>query len=174
MKPILFTIIFVFSLSVVASSQTIEKLSNRLALIKKSSDLSLQQEGGRLNSLVNDLHPTLYFQNGEFVKNESQEQPLVITSDAASLHKLYIENKLFKSVELLCIKVNSPDDLNTVINLSAIKGFKKLKFVYLLFTFNPCFDSLVTDSCGYSVVSKMFNGIENCNYKVFYEISISE
>ena len=154
-------------------SQTLECLGSKLLIMSKSSNSELKKEAARINTLIFDLHPALYLQSGEQIEYTSSKSPLLVVTDVFSLPLLYNGNALYKSTELIYVKVESPEELESLLEISKIRGFEKLKYIHILFSFNPCDDSM-GDNCCYNTVAKMVRGIENSAYKVLYEISVIE
>jgi hypothetical protein len=154
-------------------AQTVERLGNKLLMMNKSSNSELKKEAARINTLIFDLQPALYLQSGKQIEYTSSKSPLLVVTDVISLPLLYNGNALYKSAELIYVKVESPEELESLLDVTKISGFKKLKYIHILFSFNPC-DDVMGDSCYYNTVAKMVRGIENSAYKVLYEISVIE
>lgn len=155
-------------------SQTIERLQNKLLLMNSSPSKEIKNEAARISGLVNDVQPTLYLQQGTQLKYSESVAPVLIISDIRSLPLLYRYNKLFKSVELICVKVESPTEMHEALDISNIKGFENLKYIYILFTSNPCGEGVVANSCYYNTVADMLRNVENFNCKIVYEVSVNE
>lgn len=148
-QRILFVVLLILFVSINSFSQTISrpkqnvekstpsvvKLEDYLKSTVVSSDNATDKDASsNLLSLIKDLKPTIYLKN-ESVKTYG-ENPSVLRSDVASL-KLAANNKSsMKDVEIVIINVDNPKDLEAPIDLSFVTNLKKVKYVYLLLSFN--------------------------------------
>lgn len=163
---------FVAPLSKVYGQQVLE-LNGTLSSMKASSDASQKTEADNLKSLVYDLKPALYFQNGQLTQAEKQV-PVKIITDVASIHLLSDSNNLYNQVELICIKVENTSDLNFVLNVPDLASFKKLRYIFFLCTFEACPGDPESGSCIPDKISKMIQGSDNSGFTIYYQYSIGK
>lgn len=166
-----FTIISFTFFSASIFAQAIEEFGSKLSEMEKSSDASQIKEAHYLKGLVSDLHPTVYLHNGE-LQPVDEQMPVRINTDITSLNLLNARNPLFNGAELLCIRIQNENDFNTTLNLSDLKGFKNLKYVYILCTFKICPDQYSDKDCESSKISRIIRGYENSGFGVFYSVII--
>ncbi len=164
-------VIFLLEIVPTCFSQTIKNIDAELSAMQQTIDKSIKAEALHLNSLVNDVQPTLYFQNNKLIQTEEKGLPVKITTDMYSVNLLYQENPLYKSVELICIKIENIADLQMQLNLNQLKSMVGLKYIYFLSTFNMC---LTQSGCESSEIMKMLENSEATNYKILYRTSINE
>jgi hypothetical protein len=145
---ILFVSINSFSQAISRPKQSVEKyapsvikLDDYVKSLAVSSDNQTDKDvQNNLLSLIKDLKPTIYLKNG-LVKTYG-ENPSVLRSDVASL-KLASNNKSsMKDVEIIIINVDSPKDVQTPIDLSFVTNLKKVRYVYLLLSFDESASTL--------------------------------
>ena len=128
-------------------------------------------EANRLRSLVNDIQPTLSFQQNEVIGDKAGA-PVLIDADVASVNQLYLNNPKFNSVEIIRIRINSPEDLNLVVDMSRLESFTNLKYLYFLCAFDICEEQSSKSACEIGKIIKMISSGGNSKIKFFYEISI--
>ncbi len=133
--------------------------NSMLTQMTESGDSALVQEAAYIKSLVTDKQPTVYI--NDVVKASGSSAPLRADVKAGSVSKLSIENTLFQQVELITLRIDSPEDLSTVLDLSLIQGFTNLKYIRILCSFECSAEQLST------IVTGNSSGI-----KVFYSVSI--
>lgn len=145
------------------SAQEVRELNSVLS----GNDVEINQ----IRSLVNDLQPALYYQQGELI-GDRVVTPLLIDTDAASLNQIYANNPQFSNVQIIRIRLNSPEDLNVNLDISRLEFFPNLKYVYFLCTFDICEDESSKSVCEIGKISKMIISGESSKIKFFYLISI--
>jgi hypothetical protein len=147
-QRIFFVVLLILFVSTNSFSQTISrpkqnvekniisvvKLDDYLKSIISSNKSSAEGEHDNLLSLVKDLKPTIYLKNGS-VKTYGLN-PSVLRADVASLKLASNSKSSMKDVEIVIINVDSPKDLQTPIDLSFVTNLKKIRYVYLLLSFN--------------------------------------
>lgn len=147
-QRIFFVVLLILFVSTNSFSQTISrpkqnvekniisvvKLDDYLKSIISSNKSSAKGEHDNLLSLVKDLKPTIYLKNGS-VKTYGLN-PSVLRADVASLKLASNSKSSMKDVEIVIINVDSPKDLQTPIDLSFVTNLKKIRYVYLLLSFN--------------------------------------
>lgn len=143
------------------SGQTVQSLD--VALSADTEELQ------HLESLINDLNPTVYLQ-GTTVKAFGNGFPLVAECDTKSIGLLYDGNSLFNQVELIRIKIASSLEMAILtMDLNNLTGFPNLKYLYLIYTFDACGDQ--ADGCLAENAGKSITGNES-PVTVLYSLSI--
>jgi hypothetical protein len=153
----------IFLIALKVSAQEVGELNNALS--------GNDSEVNRLRSLVNDIQPTLIFQQNEVI-GDKVEAPVLIDADVASVNQLYINNPKFNRVEIVRIRINSPEDLNLVLDISKLESFTNLKYIYFLCAFDICEGQPLKSNCEIGKILKMITSGGNSKIKFFYEISI--
>ena len=136
---ILFVSINSFSQTISRPKQNVEKSTPSVVkledYLKSTSDNpTYKGYGNNLLSLIKELKPTIYFKNGS-VKTYG-ENPSVLRSDVASLKLAANSKSSMKDVEIVIINVDNRKDLEAPIDLSFVTNLKKVRYVYLLLSFN--------------------------------------
>ncbi len=124
-----------------------------------------------LRSLVNDIQPTFYFQQSELIGDKG-EMPTLIDTDVASVNQLYKDNPAYSSVEIIRIRISSPEDLNLILDISRLSAFLSLKYVYFLCDFKICGEQSAISDCEIGKIAKMISPEENRGITFIYLISI--
>lgn len=115
-----------------------------------------------LKSLVFDVLPTIYVENGS-IKNFGNGPAVRLETDSKSFASLYQENPIFDQVQIITIKLNNPDDMKVVpLNLQSLTGFTHLKYILFLCNMN----------CNPSSINKMFKTASQDGFEIFYQVSI--
>ena len=109
---------------------------NKMQLAKKSSaktsSAALNNDSDRFFEIVNVLLPTVYVSKGAIVKVSGEGAPVKMNfSDANTTTVLNSVNKLFSSIELVSIMLKNKNDINKAIDVSLLKGFDSLKYIYI-------------------------------------------
>lgn len=169
-KSLLSTLCMLF-LSASSFGQEINELGTKLSAMDKSADAYIRNEAVYLKSLVSDLQPTLYLQNGKFKQTELQISKRINT-DVSSLQLLNLQNPIYENAEIICIKIENENDLLATLNLSDLSGFKSLKYVYFLCTFNVCQGQYSPSECEVEKIAQIIKRNENPGYLVFYSVII--
>jgi hypothetical protein len=139
-----------------AQNINIMELDALMISLKASPDSAVVAGSVHLESLINDLQPTVYI--GTSVKSNGGMQPVCAEIKAADIQKLKTENPLFSQVELITIILNKPSDINFVLDLSDLSSFTNLKYVYFLVEFdctNKEMQKLYLPKTGISVMYKV-------------------
>jgi hypothetical protein len=160
MMSVLLILMLVFSI-LKTFAQDAKELGTTLSSMKASSDASIQSQAAHIESLIYYLQPKLYINNG-VEKKYGEVSPVSVESDAQSVSNLNEVNSLFSQVELITIKLNSPEDLNFVLDISTLHSFVNLKYIQFLCNFN----------CAPSLINKLFLQKNNSGVTVYYNISI--
>tara|TARA_R110001583_G_scaffold49099_2_gene153784 strand:- start:2838 stop:3395 length:558 start_codon:yes stop_codon:yes gene_type:complete len=83
-------------------------------------------------SLKKNLKPTIYIENNRIKKVSGDTAPLILKyENSYSLEILNENNSLIKEVELITIKLKSQNELNNRFDISKIRGFNNLKYIYI-------------------------------------------
>jgi hypothetical protein len=135
-SKIIFSIIFSIIVNIQLSAQTLTavELNDYLSStgVKKSrvTTTSKQAETNSLESLVYDLHPTAYIQNGEI--KIYGDKPVVKAELSPSSFPLFNSgNPALSQIELLVVKLNADEEANIFLDFSQNRDFKRLKYVYV-------------------------------------------
>jgi hypothetical protein len=158
MKKLSMVIILTVLTSISLQAQNIMEFNSYLEQAKSSTDPLVNANISHLEHLINDLQPTAYV--GSDIKSIGETQPVCVEVKSADIKKLSIANSLFTQVELITIVVNSPADLNFVLDLSKLDSFTNLKFVYFLCEFE----------CKIEEMQKLY--LPKAGITVFYKVSI--
>lgn len=166
----LLTTLCLLGLSLGSYSQQVLQLDETIAQMLASGNPELVEQGNNLQSLVYDLHSTVYARSGQLT-NPLGGIPLVCDSDVASLWQLYEPNYLFNQVELLIVKIQQPGDLSSFLNLTNLEGFSNLKYLLFVCKFYPCQNP--DPACEISLISQMISGSNESIEMILYQVSIS-
>ena len=110
-----------------------------------------------MEKLLYDNQPSIYFNSSE-VKTLG-ENPKSFFVDFQNLNRLNNSNLLKNNIEIVTIKINNPNEINSTIDLSVFSSFKKLKYVHI-------YSSVIINE---SILSKMIRNYDE-KYTVFYTI----
>jgi hypothetical protein len=168
---LLFSLLTLLVLTDAGRAQEVQDLGSRLFVMRGSADAAIKNEADHLNSLVYDSHPTLYGQDGQFIRT-GEQFPVRLIVDISTMQLLNTPNSLFSDVEIICIKVEKPSDLNFVLKLADLAGFAKLKYICFQYSFQPCPDQLGNSACALEKISGMVQGGNVSGLKTFYSINI--
>ena len=123
--PITFLVIFTFCIGIAQGQET---------NLTFAPTHGVAVEYSYLSQLVYNLQPTITLTNeGKLFYGESNF--LVVECPPALLPQLYAQDNLFATVELLRIKIESPQD-EFLLNLSDLTSFSNLQYVQLIFLYN--------------------------------------
>lgn len=166
-------IVFVFLaalVSLISTAQQVKELNEVLSIMKASGDPSVRAEGLHLESLVYDLHPTLFYENGQ-ITGTPEGLPVRVNSDVASMGMVTTAGN-YQQVEILVIRIQSDNDLMFRINLSELSGYSNLKYIFFLSSFEICQDQVSRQDCEIEKISRMVNRNGNNRVLVTYSVSI--
>jgi len=160
MKSVSFSLFMLF-FTLTISAQTLQEYGQMIAAMKASPDPVIVQQAAHLDSLVFKIQPKIYISN--FVETVSGETaPVCVDSDALSVSMLSESKPLFQTVELIKIRLNVPEDLSFVLDLTALPGFGNLKYVQFFCGYD----------CNPQAISALFLS-NNPGITVFYNISVA-
>lgn len=140
-----------------ASQSSIMHLDQFLASLRQEQGRGTQSPAVRVESLINDLNPSLYVKSGE-VNSYGTAQPVVLYTDPASLATVQTLSAAQKAtVELVNIRLTGA--MKGRLNLAAFSSFPNLKYIYIM-------------SPTATTPAAMSNMVENTNpnQQVFYSI----
>jgi hypothetical protein len=153
------------------AEQKIFDLDSKLAAMEASQDEQTKVEGIYLNSLISDLLPSIYFQQGKLV-GAYKENPIVLFTDISSLPSLSDHNRLYNKIEIISIKIKKPEDLQKVLKFSDLTGFDNLKYIYFLSDFNICPDQAQNTTCANEKISAMIQRTENSSIEILFKTNL--
>lgn len=141
------------------SPPQVMELKAYLTTLKSSNVNSRSTNNSTQNveNLIYKVQPSIYFNSGE-VKTYG-EKPRNLFTDVRSLNRINNSNLLKNNIEIVTIKINSSNELNSTIDLSVFSSFKNLKYIYIVSNVST------TDK----ILSKMIVNY-NEKYSVFYTI----
>lgn len=127
--------------SVTVFSQNTKELNQTIQLLQKSTTSFDQLKAENLKELVYDIQPTLYIINRE-VKTTGEVKPLVGELEISDISTLYLKNSIFEKVEILKIRVLSPTQAKTILNIPLLADFKSLKYIQFVFSYSISLTSI--------------------------------
>jgi hypothetical protein len=114
-----------------------------------------------VEDLVYKLQSSVYFNSG--VVKTFGENPKNLYTDIASLNGMSNASLLKNNIEIVIIKINNANDLNSKIDLTVFSDFYKLKYLYIVSSVNT------TEQ---NIVKMIYNYDEQ--YSIFYKIEKGE
>ncbi len=118
---------------------------------------NLNSNSSRLENLLKEVQPAIYFLNGEI--RLYGENPTSLYTDVASLQGLASRITGNESIEIVTISMNQTSDLSRPIDLSAFSNFPNLKYIYIMST---------VETSG-NVISGLIRN-SNARFGVFYKV----
>lgn len=152
-------------------AQTLLQLDRQIATMLASPNTAIVNEGQHLQSLVADLHPTLYITKGEFAYYGG-DYPVKVECDVASIAQLYQPLPSYSGVELIIIKVNNPAELSARLDPARLTAFTELKYIYFLCTFDVCPEFNQSRTCVENRLSPMLSGPGDATIIMLYKVSV--
>ena len=151
-----------FSFSIgTAQSYEVKKIDELLGTKKKLSTNKMVSKGQTsLESLVYNVNPSIFIENGN-IQAYGEVSPLVAEIDLKDWNILKKNNPLFNSVKLIKFKYGV-NDIKNGLDLSLLKDFKQLEFIYIQCTFN----------CNTSALEQLFQNVNGI--KITYLVAITE
>lgn len=114
-----------------------------------------------VEDLVYKLQSSVYFNSGNL--KTFGDNPKNLYTDIASLKGISSVSLSKRNIEIVIIKINNSNDLNSIIDLSLFSDFYKLKYIYIVSSVNT------TDQN----IAKMFHNYDE-QYSIFYKINLGE
>jgi len=118
---------------------------------------NLNSNSSRLENLLKEVQPAIYFLSGEI--RTFGENPTSLYTDVASLQGLGSRITANESIEIVTISMNQISDLSNPIDLSVFSNFPNLKYIYIMST---------VETSG-SVISGLVRN-NNSRFGVFYKV----
>lgn len=84
----------------------------------------------RIETLINDLQPSIYLLNG--TEKTYGENPVCLFTNVQSLNAFKNSKLPSNVIEIITIKITSEADLNLAIDLALFSEFSKLQYIYIL------------------------------------------
>ena len=120
-------LLLLFSATIVFAQQ--KNISDRDDFIKSLA--SEQKETSQhLKKLIDELQPSVYFDNG--VLNAYGENPIALFTTPSSISSLPNADIAFKNIEIVTIRLTKSFETNSPIDLSVLAAYPKLKYVYII------------------------------------------
>lgn len=154
----------------VTFGQQIMHVKDAISEMVSSDDSDIFMQGMRLQSLVTDIHPSLYIAKGEMTAYGTGD-PLVLYCDAISIQELYATNPLFSEIELVEISINSSAEIPATISPEQMTGFPNLQYMYVRFGYDACGN--LSTHCLADILSQVFSDSAT-PLMVVYGISVPE
>lgn len=104
------------------------------------SEVSRNNNTRSIKSLIKDLHPSIYVDNGRI--NTYGKNPVVLFIDAQSISKLKDLNLESSQIELVTIKINQKNDLVHLMNLDVFQQFPSIKVIHFSVGFDCSVETL--------------------------------
>ena len=146
--------------SVTPAIMEVKAYVSSLKLTEKNSPSSFSN-AQNVEDLVYKLQSSIYLNSGN-VKTFG-ENPKNLYTDIASLNGLSRMSLSKRNIEIVIIKINNTNDLNSIIDLSLFSDFYKLKYIYIVSSVNTTEQNIV----------KMFHNYDE-QYGIFYKINLGE
>jgi hypothetical protein len=123
-----------------------------------SRGTTVNPELARVISLMDDVQSSIYLMDNTV--NVYGTNPQCIYADVNTIGLLANSNLDVSAVEMVHIKINSPNDFNTVIDLNYLSNLPSIRFIYLVVSFD-CTELQIADYIGTNY---------NSNCKIVYKI----
>jgi len=142
----------------------VTELNSLLTLFRTSgsartiSMASIDVELQRLNDLVSQVQPSIYFYQSEL--KTFGNSPTNLYTDISSLGKInnFITEK--QNIEIVTILINTERELNSVIDLAPFSNFPNLKYLYFISNINTTSENIASRISNYESRFKLFYKID--------------
>lgn len=112
---------------------------------QKGSIASKSIAGNIPSKLLDGSNPTVYIQNNSVLNQTGFSSPLVLKlEDTNSYGFLNQNHELFKEVQVITLEINNQSELIQKFDADKIKGFNKLKYIYVKCQFE-CSEKAIRD-----------------------------
>jgi hypothetical protein len=138
----------------------VNKHISSLKVIEQNSPSSFSN-AQNIENLVYKIQPSIYLNSG--VVKKHGEKPTNLFTDVTSLNGIANTSLEKNNIEIVIIKINNSNDLNSKINLSLFSDFYKLKYIYIVSDVN---------TTELSIANMFLNYDEQ--YSIFYKIDKGE
>lgn len=141
------------------SSSQLMEVNAYLAYLRSSESTArnLNTNSSRLEMLLKEVQPAIYFLDGE-VKSYG-ENPTSLFTNSSSLREIATRINSKESIEIVTINLTQSADLNSPIDLSVFSSFPNLKYIYILSN---------VETTG-TVISNLIRNNES-RFAVFYKV----
>ena len=154
----LFSIFLLSGIGQFVQAQQIINVEEAVSEMLASDNPETFSQGMHLQSLLVNVHPALYINNGAFSPHGTSD-PIVLYSDASSIQSLYDTHPLFSQVELIKISIENNLEIPDAVLLEQMTGFPNLQYVYVLFEYDACRSG--NSSCLADILSQIFAGAKS-------------
>lgn len=120
-------LLLLFSATIVFGQQN--KISDRDDFIKSLTDQH-QENGQHLKKLIDELQPSVYFENG--MVNSYGENPIALFTTPGSISSLPNADIASKNIEIVTIRLTKSFETNSPIDFSVFANYPKLRYVYIV------------------------------------------
>lgn len=128
----------IFSSSLTAQENLIHQITSRdqtsQPQLRKTSNTRLKHTSSITEvpeDLLYDLNSAVYIKDNTIIHIEGNAPLAVKLLDTKSYEFLTKRNELYHQVELITLNLDTREDLNTIFNIGAIRGFDNLRYIYL-------------------------------------------
>jgi hypothetical protein len=165
MKRLLLLLVLTFYCSSICAQERgtqesqVMEVNAYMAYLRASEGNSrnLNSNSIRLENLLEEVQPAIYFRNGEI--RLYGDNPTSLYTDVASLQTLLSRITTNESVEIVTISLSQSSDLRNPIDLSLFSNFSNLKYIYIMST---------VETSGNSISNLIRNN--NSRFGVFYKV----
>ncbi len=162
MKRLLLLLVLAFYCAGISAQERVSQVMevNAYMAYLRASEVSarnLNSNSSRLDKLLKEVQPAIYFLSGEI--RMYGENPTSLYTDVASLQGLASRITGNESIEIVTISVSQSSDLMSPIDLSVFSNFPNLKYIYIMST---------VETSG-TVISGLVRN-NNSRFGVFYKV----
>ena len=111
----------------------------------------------KVRDLITKVQPSIYFYS-EDVKTYG-DQPTNLFTDIASLNQVDNSIVLKQNIEIVTIRINNMNELNSTIDLNAFSNFTNLKYIYFISSLNTTSENIASHILNY-----------DSRFNIFYKI----
>lgn len=156
---IIISLFLLNSSSIFAQNYPLTDLNDLINSPENYKQVLESNELEEIQNLIYELNSTVLISNSG-VRKFGDEAPVTAETNPGSFNALKAANPDFRSVKLLKIKIQDPGDLNRTLDLSSLKNFEDLKYVYVQCAID----------CNLNQIQNMFSNTGDI--KIFYIIAI--
>jgi hypothetical protein len=138
-----FIVIGVLSTQQSKAQETVKITGDKDAFSKEIQNLT-DATIDELSSLIFDIHPTAYIENGEIAISTDSDRPVtkIIIKDSDSTEVLKTKDAKLQKVKLIQIKLKNFSELSQPLDFSTLNNTNRLKYVYLQCSFDCTDDDI--------------------------------
>ena len=143
----------------VSQGSQVMEVNAYLAYLRTSEESArnLNSNSNRLENLLKEVQPAIYFIHGEI--RTYGGNPTSLYTDVSSFRELASRITANESIEIVTISVSQISDLNSPLDFSAFSSFPNLKYIYIIST---------VETSG-NVISGLIRN-NNARFGVFYKV----